>query len=540
MSDPMGYDFKTLSPTDFEELVADLLSKEWGTRLEIFKEGKDAGIDLLNSRVPAGEPRTIVQCKRFAPDKFNQLLASIKSEKDKLEKLQPERYVLVTSVPLSGDNKKKLLDVLKPYAKTSGDIYGGGEVNALLRSYPTVEQSHFKLWISSTAVLERVLHAKIFAITDATIEAAVAEIRKLVPHAGLNRALEKINEYRHLLIVGNPGIGKTTLARMLLCHYMRDGFEPVWVSGNLADAWTVVHGARATERKLVLVYDDFLGQLEFSSQRFHKNEDDSLFLLMDTISRSKNLRLILTTREYILEDAKRVHGAFSTRAGELVKCTLSLGDYSNAARGKVLFNHLYFSDLPQSRLMKFLETRVYKRIVQHRHFNPRVVETISRNANSRFMDDDGFIQYVEQEFDNPAKLWEHPFDQEISQLSRQLLMSLWSYGDTVLLSELEASVMALNAAMAPEEVSQQFMASLRQLDGNFISTNRLSRAWPHDDKQYRVVQFQNPSVREFIRNKIKETPAWMLRLAMAAQNFDQVKELLRVAESFEDELAPAF
>jgi hypothetical protein len=47
----MTYDFTTLSPDDFENLVADLLSREWGRRLESFKPGKDRGIDLRNTRV---------------------------------------------------------------------------------------------------------------------------------------------------------------------------------------------------------------------------------------------------------------------------------------------------------------------------------------------------------------------------------------------------------------------------------------------------------------------------------------------------------
>jgi hypothetical protein len=42
----MPYDFTTLSPDDFEHLVADLLSRSWGARLESFKPGKDSGIDL--------------------------------------------------------------------------------------------------------------------------------------------------------------------------------------------------------------------------------------------------------------------------------------------------------------------------------------------------------------------------------------------------------------------------------------------------------------------------------------------------------------
>jgi len=41
-----NYDFKNLSPIDFEELCRDLLQKELEVTFESFTEGKDGGIDF--------------------------------------------------------------------------------------------------------------------------------------------------------------------------------------------------------------------------------------------------------------------------------------------------------------------------------------------------------------------------------------------------------------------------------------------------------------------------------------------------------------
>src|SRR5690242_5428444 len=132
----MAYDFTTLSPDDFENLTADLLSREWKTRLEAFKTGKDSGIDLRNTRVRAGTKKSIVQCKRYAPHKFTELCSAVKKEKKKLNLLQPERYVLATSVGLSPGNKDTLIKALVPWCTSPADIYGPTELNALLRDYP--------------------------------------------------------------------------------------------------------------------------------------------------------------------------------------------------------------------------------------------------------------------------------------------------------------------------------------------------------------------------------------------------------------------
>ena len=94
------YDFRQLSPADFEELARDLLQQEWKQRLESFKTGRDGGIDLRYSTVTGSS--IIVQCKRYIDSTVAKLISDLRTvELPKIILLKPKRYVLVTSLPLN-------------------------------------------------------------------------------------------------------------------------------------------------------------------------------------------------------------------------------------------------------------------------------------------------------------------------------------------------------------------------------------------------------------------------------------------------------
>ena len=158
------YDFRSLSPHDFELLCRDLLQATFGVRLESFTTGRDSGIDFRYRR---DDINLVVQCKHYAASGYSALHNTLRNhDRHKLDALAPTRYVLATSVGLTPARKDQLLEILAPYCLGTDDIFGRDDINNLLTQYAAIERQHFKLWLTSQAVLERVLHAGIFADSD--------------------------------------------------------------------------------------------------------------------------------------------------------------------------------------------------------------------------------------------------------------------------------------------------------------------------------------------------------------------------------------
>ncbi len=138
------YDFTSLSSQDFEELVRDLLQAEWNVALEAFKTGRDSGIDLRYA--PSDDGATIIQCKHYASSGFNKLLANLRdNERPKVERLNPKRYIVVTSVGLTPANKDEVVNALAPFVLNAHDVLGADDLEGLLSRHPGVERVNFKL-----------------------------------------------------------------------------------------------------------------------------------------------------------------------------------------------------------------------------------------------------------------------------------------------------------------------------------------------------------------------------------------------------------
>lgn len=233
----------------------------------------------------------------------------------------------------------ELYGLLQPYCLSPHDIITKDDLNGLLRDHPDVERSHLKLWVTSEPVLSRVLQNDLF-IQSAMTEDEIRRRLGLYVHTdAFGRASKKLERERVCILSGVPGVGKTTLAEMLLVQYMMKDWQLVSIHQNVSEG---LRAFRADPKaKQVFYYDDFLGQVS-SGEKLAKNEDRVLLNLMKGVASTPRKRFVLTTREYILAQAKSEHEQLARSDIDIYRFIVDCEEYGEFEKAKILANHLFF------------------------------------------------------------------------------------------------------------------------------------------------------------------------------------------------------
>ncbi|NVO10964.1 MAG: restriction endonuclease [Bacteroidales bacterium] len=423
----MNYDFSTLNDKDFEELARDLLSKKLQMYFQSFKIGKDKGIDLRYSTTE-NENKIIVQVKHYRGSKFSNLISVLKNEElEKISKLNPERYIIVTSLPLNPIEKEKIKDILSPYIVSTSDIYGKENINSLISEFPEIEEKYYKLWLSSTIVLNRVLKNGIKGRSEFAESEIVEKIRIFVANKEYDKAVNILNLKHFILITGAPGIGKTILANMLTYQLLAKDFELVYVT-DIKEA----DDAYGQEKKQLFYFDDFLGSttLDLKSSR---NVDTLIVNFIERVKKDKQKRLILTCRTTLLNQAKENSEKLDNSKIDIAKYEVKIEDYSKLEKAKILYNHIYFSNLTDDLKKTFFKNEFYWKVIKHRNYNPRIIEFFT--DTDRIEHEISYEKLIINFLDYPEKIWKHSFERQISEASRIFLSTMFSLSGRYIISE---------------------------------------------------------------------------------------------------------
>ena len=327
------YNFLNLSSFEFENFTRDILQEKLDVFFESFTSGQDGGIDLRAASNT--DVNIIVQAKRYS--KYSDLISTLKTELINVKKIKPDRYIIATSVGLTPPNKNEIMKMFHPYIISTEDILGKTDLNNLLALYPKVEERYYKLWLSSTNILQKLIHSTVYNQSKFELEEIKETLKIYVQNNSFKEALDILQLNNYVIISGLPGIGKTTLSRMLVYRLLAKEYDEfIYVSDSINDAYSYYEDGK----KQIFFFDDFLGR-NFLETGLSMNEDSKLIKFITKIKQAKNKIFILATREYILNQAKNSFESLNNPALELVKCTLDLSTYTKIIKAEILYNHLF-------------------------------------------------------------------------------------------------------------------------------------------------------------------------------------------------------
>jgi conflict system STAND superfamily ATPase/restriction endonuclease len=515
------HSYDALSDHDFELLAADLFSTSEQARYQLFPRGPDLGVDL---RHDLDDGRAdIIQCKHYLHSSLPQLRRAARLEALKLSTLTPEpsTYRFVTSRRLTYANKRSLQNDLRPFVKRPEDIWGRDDLDLLLFKYPEVERRHIKLWLPSSPQLHAILHAGRHARSRAVVDDILAPLPRWVPSRAFPEAREILRREHVCIIAGVPGIGKTTLAKMLLADAIDDGYEAVHISADIEEAWS----AYSPGAKQVFYYDDFLGRTVLT-EYLGKNEEDRLLAFMRRASDSQTTLFILTTREYIFQQAQQLYEQLALQPLEGRKFLLRLAHYTRLERARIFCNHAFVSgQLNLEARRALLVDNAYAAIIDHPAYNPRQIEWITGLSGHRLTPSDNrnYLAFATAALADPARIWQYGFERQLTDSQRALLLAMATMPDRVEHNDLEVAFNRFCAVARLSTRNRAFEKSLRVLDDSFVRT--------YQDGEHIFISVHNPEIEDFLSSYLKDN-ATEARLALrGAIFFEQVQNLARLLRS---------
>lgn len=520
-----GFDLERLTDHDFELVCKDIFEQVLEEHLEVFAPGPDGGIDLRHLS-PNGNHAAVIQCKHWAKSGRSKLLEHYKKkESAKVKALAPERYLIATSATMTPKAKGTLLELLDPYLQTTGDIYGLDELVEELRKHPEIVRRHLRLWLASTAVLETLLSKKVHQRASFFQQDILETLKTYAPTPAFGDATSILDAYHVLVIAGNPGIGKTTLAQVIAATHQAEGFEIYEIANDIDDVLQVWD----EDSSQLFYYDDFLGQTSLRDT-IATSEDSRLLQLIRRVAQSANKRLVLTTREYILAQARRESEKLTkSRHLELANFVLDVSKYSVAAKAEILYNHLHFSSLPSANLAIFGQPEVYREIISHKNFNPRLVAMTFESAGREQLSPEDSVTMLMANLNDPAELWDHMFNNQMSPSEIDIVTTIFTLGGPVELDFL-VETWAESTHSNLVDATRTVRRALDSLEGTLV------RMYERESvSSGLMVQLHNPSIRDFLKSRLSGNVLLVRSVIDGICHFEQLANLFAVAEGLDGE-----
>jgi hypothetical protein len=447
---------------------------------------------------------------------FNNLFSTLKKEAKKIEKLDFTTYLLVTSLSLSVLQKEKVVNQLNNKIQ-SKHIITKDDLNYLLglESNHYIEFKYPELWMKSINIHQKIFHIGFLNHSKFITEKIFSSLMNFVPHKHFNQVVNHLEKSNIVIISGNPGIGKTTLSYALISHYIYfKKFQLIDLSyRKIQEAESFLY----QEKPTVFFIDDFLGKI-----KLNKGNDYSqlLYFMIEKIENS-NHKLIITSREYILRRANKELFPINEINKFITKNVIELKSFTRRIRTEILFNYLNNNNLPVSKIESFLESD-YKKLIDHKNYNPRIIEELTKARFVKNIDSGNYFSFFIDSLNNPLLVWKNVYENLPNKLYKLTILIRFLIEKQLPISKLEKAINSIieNSKEFNTFSYDDFEYVMKELEGTFFKFQN-----GYDElieEEYTLVEFQNPSVIDFVDSFIWDKTYWLNLIIKNAIYYEQL------------------
>ncbi|MBM2620995.1 hypothetical protein JIG36_36395 [Actinoplanes sp. LDG1-06] len=391
--------------------------------------------------------------------------------------------------------------------KTPADVYGRHDLIGALRDRPGLVERHFRLWLSSTAVLQTVLNKAAHLRSSWLRDELMRIADTFVPHDGFERAREMLGTQHVCVITGAPRVGKTTVAMMLAYWLMGQDYQVHEITRDVDE----IHDLWRDDEPQMFLYDDFLGRTMLDQP--NRNEDRRLVSLIRRIRETPGKAFVMTTREHILNQARLRSDQLDGRDVTVATSAVELTDLDMGVRGQIVYNYVSRSAIALQEKARFADPTVWRPIVTHRKFNPRLIQETLRLADTHDRD---VAALMRANLEDPLHIWERIVEHELPDEAVHLLEVLF-LDDGASVDELARSWSEYRRSMGRGSDRRLYRQAVGLLDGSLIRIERES------------VSFHNPSVEDYFRHHLSVGRADFSAILDIVENSQQTYRLMEIA-----------
>ena len=510
------YQYGNLSDFEFELLCRDIMERKLGCPLRCFAPGRDGGVDIMETRLSGCH---MVQVKHYIDSSYSTLLSSLKKELPKVKQKQPKHYYVCCGKKLTAQNISEIYQLFSGYMDDAEAVVDLMEIDSFLHKKENADilERHYKLWLESTNVLKRLGNQDIAIDCDAFFYQIEKEQKLFVKTKYYEEGRQILENEHMLMLLGDPGVGKTMLTKMLALAFAAEGYRIRYTTnGELADLKRALSADR--ERKELIVLDDCLGQHYFKMQETKENE---LLALVKYIMRNPVKLLIMNSRVTIFHEAKERSCDFRYfMEDENIKIRkIEMNGLDEEEKGRIFYNHLYFAEIPEEYYRNVYEDRRYRAIVRHVNYTPRLIEFVTKKKNYEQAAPDHYAAFIMDCLENPRELWKDEFTRKLGPEDRALLLTLYSLTDT----SVEEPVLV-----------RAFLKRLSDLEGMDTTRNLYEEALRRlTDSMVQMIEQNgrkrigvcNPSINDFLKNYIRENPMEQANMPAYATEYVQLERI---------------